>query len=469
MAKKIISIMILAFIVFQAGAFTKKSYSNYNRDAVTNFLYGLFSEQIMNTDGVKRFYERAYEETGAEYIKFNLAIAYILSDRPEDGYRILNELYDKGFKLGRSGIYLYLDELKKDKKTRSDDILDKIIAELYENNEIATASMVISQKVSDRLYSFASNEEFEKFFSEIYKKEFNMIYKIYFSTVAIQFYSKTSQDTLKIRDIIDKLESEYSELPYIFYRYVFDEYIYLKDFEKAEDILKIMSKYTLGEAKYYSDAADLYEAKNDYAKARNTLILGMKEFPESSLNLQLAKLYLSQKDLSKAEIVYDEVLNRFPDSSYLYEMVANEYTSYGELEKTIRSYEKALEKFPEDAELLNNYAYVLAQNSMDLDKALIYIEKALKTRPSAITFLDTQAWVLFKLGKFQEAEVIMDKLFSDEESFYYSNSEELFDHYKEIKIALNKQDEIKNISINRTTVLLSEIFAKSNYILQLGF
>jgi len=409
------------------------------------------------------------KESGSDYIKFNLAIQYILSNQAEEGYKILNDLYNKGFKLGRTGIYLYLNENKKDKNIRSSEILDRTIAELYDTNEILTASMVIKQKLIDKMYSFKSNEEFEAFFSELFKNKFDPTYKIYFSAIALQFYSRSNQNKVKMQEIINNLENEISELPYLFYRYAFEEFIYLKDFEKAEDILTKMNRYTYSQPKNNSDNADYYTAKGEYIKARNILLEGIKEFPESTLELQLASLYLTQSDFPKAEMIYENILKELPESDYLYKWITNEYAKTGNLDKAIAFYSEAVGKFPDDPELLNNYAYLLAQNSKNLEKALQYVEKALESTPDAITFLDTKAWIFFKMGRNSEAETIMEGIFADESAFYYSSSAELYDHFKEIKTALNKSEDLNTISLNKTAVMLSEIFSKSNFILQTGF
>jgi len=469
MKSRLLFILLFALFIIEAGAFTKKNYYNYKREAVSNFIWGLFSEQLSNSDGVKKYYEKAYKDSKSDFIRHELALELIRTDKSEEGYKILNELYDKGFKLGRTGIYLYLEESKKENKTKSGDILDRIIAEMYEGNEIITAAMVVNQKMTDNMYYFTSSEQFEEYFKKILDNKFTKTYKWYFSTVAMQFYSKTTGSAAKITETMNSLEAEYPELPYIIYRFAFDEYIYLKDFEQAEQILLKMKRHTYGEAKFYSDEAELFASKGDFIKARNILLDGMKEFPESSLNLQLASLYIAQNDLIKAEIIYDKLIKKYPEGTYIHQVIANEYTQNGKIEKALNTYERVLKKYPDDPELLNNYSYQLAQSSKDLEKALEYVEKALLERADSITFLDTKAWVLFKMGRAAEAEKIMDKLFLDKNSFYHSSSEELYEHLKAIKTALNKTDDIKNISINKTAILLSEIFSKSNIILQIGF
>jgi len=469
MKVKIIYIIVFAMLISDAAAFTKKNYYNYNREAVTDFIWGIFSEQLSNTDGVKKYYEKSFNNSRSDFIRHDLALQLIRSGQKEEGYKILNELYDKGFKLGRSGIFLYLNESENERKAKSGEILDSIISEMYEENEIITASMVVNQKITDNLFSFSSNEKFEKFFNEILKNEFTKTYKWYFSTVAMQFYSKTTGSSEKVTEILSRLEAEYPELPYILYRFAFDEYIFHKDFEKAAFLIEKMERYTFGESIYFSDKADFLSSKGDFIKARNILLDGMKEFPESSLSLELADLYIKQNDMIKSEAIYEKIIKKYPEGTYIHQIIANEYAENGKTENALKAYERALKKYPEDPEILNNYSYQLAQSSKDLDKALEYVEKALSVRIDHVTFLDTKAWVLYKMGRLTEAEKIMDKIFLEESSLYHSSSEELYEHLKAIKTALNKADDLKNISINKTAVMLTEIFTKSNFILQAGF
>ena len=131
----------LLFLIFVLAlntgvySFTHKHYANYNSDAVSDFLWGIFSEQVANTESVQKYYERAYRYSKSDNVMLSLSLEYIRSGNYEEGYKILNELYDSGFKLGRAGIYLYLNESKNGNKARSADILDRIISELYADGD----------------------------------------------------------------------------------------------------------------------------------------------------------------------------------------------------------------------------------------------------------------------------------------------------------------------------------------------
>jgi tetratricopeptide (TPR) repeat protein len=74
------------------------------------------------------------------------------------------------------------------------------------------------------------------------------------------------------------------------------------------------------------------------------------------------------------------------------------------LAKAIGLYESLLEKMPKNNDVvLNNLAYMLAQNDQKLDKALEYAKKALELKPNEANYHDTYGYVLYKNGRNAEA------------------------------------------------------------------
>ena len=99
--------------------------------------------------------------------------------------------------------------------------------------------------------------------------------------------------------------------------------------------------------------------------------------------------------------------------SELYGLMADlEYRKKNlELMKTY--YDKAIELNPENSMFYNNYAYYLACENTDLEKALNYINKALsleieEDNTNSATTLDTYAWVLFKNKDYEKALEAID-------------------------------------------------------------
>jgi Tfp pilus assembly protein PilF len=80
---------------------------------------------------------------------------------------------------------------------------------------------------------------------------------------------------------------------------------------------------------------------------------------------------------------------------------------YYRLEEYARSdsiFEALIEKEPDNYMVLNNYSYYLAERGVKLKEAEKWSKKAIDNNPDNATFLDTYAWVLFKLEAFEAAE-----------------------------------------------------------------
>jgi tetratricopeptide (TPR) repeat protein len=73
------------------------------------------------------------------------------------------------------------------------------------------------------------------------------------------------------------------------------------------------------------------------------------------------------------------------------------------LEKAIGVYESLLSKMPKNSSVLNNLAYMLAQNDQRLEEALGYARTAVEQSPDVAGHQDTYAYVLYRNGRHAEA------------------------------------------------------------------
>ncbi len=100
----------------------------------------------------------------------------------------------------------------------------------------------------------------------------------------------------------------------------------------------------------------------------------------------------------------------------------------GHLDDTIRVLSAIIEKVPDFPEPRNYLAYTLAVNDRDLPTALAHIQQALAADPENYAYLDTLAWVRYKLGDYPEAwDAIQAAL-----KLAPSPSAELVEHYNAI-------------------------------------
>ena len=108
--------------------------------------------------------------------------------------------------------------------------------------------------------------------------------------------------------------------------------------------------------------------------------------------------------------------------------IADTYHMLGDKENMYLYYDKVLRNDPENAYVLNNYAYFLSEEGKRLDEALKMSAKTIEQEPKNVTYIDTYAWVLYKLERYKEAKKWMDKLFSYDKNPQGVN----YEHYGDI-------------------------------------
>jgi tetratricopeptide (TPR) repeat protein len=92
-----------------------------------------------------------------------------------------------------------------------------------------------------------------------------------------------------------------------------------------------------------------------------------------------------------------------------YVMMSKYQRDVKDLGGVLYSLEKALEFNPRDMWILNELAMEYADQEIKLDEALTLIDKALVYQPENSIFMDTKGWILFKMGRKQEAKLEIEK------------------------------------------------------------
>lgn len=89
--------------------------------------------------------------------------------------------------------------------------------------------------------------------------------------------------------------------------------------------------------------------------------------------------------------------------SSLYCMLGDLHYKQGKPEAGFEEYENSLYFLPDNALTLNNYAYFLSEEDLDLEKAKKMSRRSLDLVENNPTYLDTYAWILYKMGDYEEA------------------------------------------------------------------
>lgn len=116
-----------------------------------------------------------------------------------------------------------------------------------------------------------------------------------------------------------------------------------------------------------------------------------------------AELQTEKESLEAAMETYDRVLEQYPDNAdllYARAMLAEKMGRIDLLERNLRA---ILEDDPTHVQALNALGYTLADRTDRYEEARDYIQRALKQRPDDYYILDSMGWVLYRLGRLDEA------------------------------------------------------------------
>ncbi len=287
-------------------------------------------------------------------------------------------------------------------------------------------------------------------------------------------YFRTLNDsTAYDREVFEALKQPDLELPVklgIFQEYIKELYTDPQQQPRIADLFKVLIDMHPHEVEIHRLYTDYLVAVKDYAGAAEQADYALSLDPsDEKAWVQLMGLYMMAKEPEKAIDASERGKHYFPENSSLptlealsyiklekypqaleavdsalvligssdHVKTAELYTTKGDIfyaqhlpDSAFVYYDKAISLDPEAEMALNNCAYYLANSDKDLDRALELIERCMALRPNDPTTMDTYAWVLFKLKRYDEARKIIDQVL--EEGDEDMMSAEVYDHAGDI-------------------------------------
>ena len=169
----------------------------------------------------------------------------------------------------------------------------------------------------------------------------------------------------------------------------------------------------------------------DYEELIKYSNLGIELYPSQPYFYQMNAIgYELLEDFEHALSVLEKGRPFVSDQDMLLRFDINISDCYYKLnnkEKLYETYNRILKYDTENVYVLNNYAYYLSLDNQDLEKALIMSAKTIYAEPKNPTYLDTYAWILYKLGRYDEAKKYMEKVFKYDKNPQGINYEHLGD------------------------------------------
>jgi len=119
----------------------------------------------------------------------------------------------------------------------------------------------------------------------------------------------------------------------------------------------------------------------------------------------------------------------------IYSTLGDSYNSLKQFKESDQSYNKALELDSRNSYVLNNYAYYLTLREENLLEAEKMSRRSIELDPDNASSEDTYAWILFKLKKYAEAKIWIEKALQ-----HNSNSAVQIEHYGDILYFLGEKE-----------------------------
>lgn len=141
----------------------------------------------------------------------------------------------------------------------------------------------------------------------------------------------------------------------------------------------------------------------------------LKLFPNQAMFHYLNGVgYMNKKDYAKSIKAITRAIDMQPEDNK--PQLVQMYTGLGDVYNLAKrytasdsSYDYALKLDPMNATVLNNYAYYLSVRGVRLEDAERMSKKSLEVRKDEPTFMDTYGWILYKQGKYKDAQEYIQK------------------------------------------------------------
>ena len=248
-----------------------------------------------------------------------------------------------------------------------------------------------------------------------------------------------ASDQLPLRDKIDEWKSLANDLNS--YRQFYPQYdalikrLYIRNPEskevaslyaqhlilsgEADEALRLCKQLIDYKSPKIEEFARVIEIENHLNRpdsVRHYIDVALTLFPQNTDLLHMrGALALQRKEYDDAIVLYNEALKHADNDtlrSSLWGAIGDVEQERKEMKRCYKAYDKALKLNADNAIVLNNYAYFLSLENRDLELALTMITRALALSNSNSTYLDTMAWVLYKLGRYGEAKKYMQQALS---------------------------------------------------------
>jgi len=430
-----------------------------------NTWYKLFYAEVLQLDDKYKEAISVYEEITAAHPEnldyyYQLAALYMIAEKYQDAIKVYDKIEHQAgiseeISIQKEKIYLNLNELPKAQHELEalaaaypDEVKYlSILAEFYMNNKMQEKGLEIYRKIEEAdpgdpyvhmsmadYYRKIGNKQkaFEELKQGFANPNLDIDSKV---NILLSFFdiSKLPEDSkTDVLELAKTLIAVHPNDPKAHSIYG-DLLVEDKRNENArEEFLKVIaldsSKFLVWQEML---RLDVLLEKYDHLAVYGERAIEL--FPDQPILYLFTGLgYFQQKKYVEAVRSFKSgaklVVNNDELEAEFYMYLGDTYHSLKDTAESDKAYQKSLQIKADNAYVLNNYAYYLSLRNQDLEKAETMAKKAITLEPANTSFQDTYGWVLFKLGRYDDAKTWVGKALDDKDGV----SAEVMEHYGDI-------------------------------------
>lgn len=253
-------------------------------------------------------------------------------------------------------------------------------------------------------------EEAENYMQRIFKaKDIDFDNKVVFLQQAIQYYAGHHDEEEQITHILQSIVDTENEMPWA-HMYYADM---LKHYGHMQEAMEEFRTATYLDPNCTDCWQELFMAaykQRDTVQVMKTLNDAMEAVPDSPEFYYFSGHILYEAGNDSLAYTLLKKSEKLTPADAHNDMARITYTILSEIDyrhgrklEAMNYLQKALAIDPKNASLLNDYAYYLAVDDLDLDRAERMSAQAVESDPLNAAFLDTYAYILMKKSQFQNA------------------------------------------------------------------
>jgi Flp pilus assembly protein TadD len=139
-----------------------------------------------------------------------------------------------------------------------------------------------------------------------------------------------------------------------------------------------------------------------------------RDYPRHAMTIEptRANLLFDSGERQQSLGAMDDLMNLQPDSVELLLVYGAFLDLAGELDRSLVVMRRAVELAPMDANALNTLGYTLANRTQRHNEAYRLIRQSLELEPDSPAIIDSMGWVLYRLGRYEEARSYLELAYS---------------------------------------------------------